>query len=1066
VGNRDNLARFLSWENLDEDQISRMLSPVALQPAAPLPGWASLLVEALEFMHLDSSVLQGQEQPLGSPPGQESFIKYPPPVPFQELFSPFISIFTSKAKYHPCWSRLTSIAQLQLCQGLLQTLARLAGETLYNEFQVWRRRQPFGELALRLAPLGQVRYEIYHAFIRYMLSGGWEKLWSSYPVLARLLGQAALFWIAAQIEMLARLDGDLLRLQAAFTDAAELGQVKEIRPGLSDVHCNGRSVAILGFENGLQVVYKPRPVALEAAWFRLLGWLNEHHSPLKWRTLQVLDMGEYGWLEFVQPDSCLDSDAVGRYYQRVGNLLALLYVLEGTDCHLENLIAAGEYPVMVDSETLLCPKVENPPVEGHYQAYSIAADRLAESVLRVGLLPVWFAGKDPSKLYDISALGGAGGQALPFRRGRWSYLNSDAMQLIYESVSLNSENNLPVLDGAQVYPERYADSILAGFQEMYRYLLDQRKLFLEDGSPLDAFWNLPGRFVFRSTQVYALLLLEARNPKNLQDGVDYSLSLERLGRVFLRQAEQPPGIDLLKYERLSLYCQDVPYFRGRTSSRSLYCDYKQSSKILADYFALSGSEHVRLRLQSLSSEDLRFQSWLAEGSLAAHQMRGEHILTGEPPAGLATVNPIGLNLRAELDPIYQAAFRLADQLVSSAIQAEDSSAAWLCIRLMPPSNRYGILPCGYDLYDGLAGIALYLSALSHLAQVKDIKVVDDQKLRQLSLAALTPLRERILEQFKPGADDLELGTAAGLGGWLYALTRCGHFLEEPGLLEVACQAVDRLTREQIQSDQKWDVISGAAGGILGLLALHRETHHSAALERAIWCGERLLDGQTPVNPAGSAWVINHQRPLAGFSHGAAGIAYALLRLYQVCGESHFLSAAENALSYETAIYRPDHANWPDLRDPQDGAPFNPDQPAYVSAWCHGASGIGLARLGGLPVLDTPAIREDIHAALNTTRRWLGLSAQTPDHPCCGKTGQIELILSAGLQLGQPDWVAEARQYSLQMVKFAEQNGGWRYASFLPRGLYNPGFFNGAAGIGYQLLRLVYPDELPNVLLWE
>jgi lantibiotic modifying enzyme len=42
----------------------------------------------------------------------------------------------------------------------------------------------------------------------------------------------------------------------------------------------------------------------------------------------------------------------------------------------------------------------------------------------------------------------------------------------------------------------------------------------------------------------------------------------------------------------------------------------------------------------------------------------------------------------------------------------------------------------------------------------------------------------------------------------------------------------------------------------------------------------------------------------------------------------------------------------------------------------------------------------------------------------------------------------------------------RYESFLPPGLFNPGFFNGAADVGYQLLRQVYSDDLPNLLLFK
>ena len=51
----------------------------------------------------------------------------------------------------------------------------------------------------------------------------------------------------------------------------------------------------------------------------------------------------------------------------------------------------------------------------------------------------------------------------------------------------------------------------------------------------------------------------------------------------------------------------------------------------------------------------------------------------------------------------------------------------------------------------------------------------------------------------------------------------------------------------------------------------------------------------------------------------------------------------------------------------------------------------------------------------------------------------------------------------QVVARAKQRGNFCYARTLA---YNPGFFQGASAIGYELLRLAYPDQLLSVLLWE
>ncbi len=57
----------------------------------------------------------------------------------------------------------------------------------------------------------------------------------------------------------------------------------------------------------------------------------------------------------------------------------------------------------------------------------------------------------------------------------------------------------------------------------------------------------------------------------------------------------------------------------------------------------------------------------------------------------------------------------------------------------------------------------------------------------------------------------------------------------------------------------------------------------------------------------------------------------------------------------------------------------------MAGWCYGASGIGLARLGGLSILDTPKERYEIEVALETT---LACGLLSLDNLCCGNFGQI------------------------------------------------------------------------------
>jgi lantibiotic modifying enzyme len=65
---------------------------------------------------------------------------------------------------------------------------------------------------------------------------------------------------------------------------------------------------------------------------------------------------------------------------------------------------------------------------------------------------------------------------------------------------------------------------------------------------------------------------------------------------------------------------------------------------------------------------------------------------------------------------------------------------------------------------------------------------------------------------------------------------------------------------------------------------------------------------------GLGWILDlaGPQPLAGFSHGAAGISWALLPLAAATGDERFHQAAREALEYERSLHT-GSASWPDLR---------------------------------------------------------------------------------------------------------------------------------------------------------
>lgn len=186
--------------------------------------------------------------------------------------------------------------------------------------------------------------------------------------------------------------------------------------------------------------------------------------------------------------------------------------------------------------------------------------------------------------------------------------------------------------------------------------------------------------------------------------------------------------------------------------------------------------------------------------------------------------------------------------------------------------------------------------------------------------------------------------------------------------------------------------NGAAGCLGSLISLYRCKPSQPTLAAAIQCGDHLI-AHAQATEHGIGWVLRgvDTKPLSGFSHGVAGIAWALLELCALTGEERFRTAALGAIAYERSLFCPEAGNWFDLRvDETSGHAVNAYQHTCMTAWCNGAPGIGLARLCSLPHLDDSEIRAEINTALKTTlAQGFGMNHSL----CHGDLGNLELTLS-------------------------------------------------------------------------
>jgi type 2 lantibiotic biosynthesis protein LanM len=1078
-GNEEKFTKRLTWDGLDINIIRRGLGTVRLAAHQPLPTWVKTLKLVMQAAAVSLELFEIGDS------GAHRYLNHEEPIAFQEFCLPFIKVAQQKliVQAGSSYSLLTEVAHASLERHLLRRLSYICSKTLKIEFSIFGAFKQSTFTHLLAPPSSSPDIKRYQAFIKQMLQGGLLAFFQEYSVLARLMATATDLWVEANQEFLRRLESDWLTIQQTFQGNANVKnlhttsqeQVVAIEPALSDLHNRGRSVAVLTFASGQKLIYKPKDLGMEVAYFQFLHWLNKQGAkvllPLK--VLKVLNRSTYGWVEYVQHLPCKDKAAAQRYYQRAGMLLCLTYVFGGIDFHNENLIANGEHPVLVDLETLMHPQVrDSRDVSDHAlkseegeAAQILVNQQFYNSVLRSGLLPRWQLESDGQGAYDASGLGDGDEKEVAVPLLKWQNINTDNMGLGCEFVKTVSQTNAPFLAGINLLLSDYLEDFIEGFQQLYQFLMNHRDVILADNGPLAAFAHQPVRFLFRLTRVYASVLNQALDPKLLRDGCERSIELDILSRGLLSSDSKHPFWPLLSVEQQAIEQLDIPLFTARSDSDALTIPLEGDCataphQTIERCFKQPTHSHVISRFQQLSKTDLAQQISFIRGALYARNAGQMH--------RTSTAESIDLNIAAAASftprAMVQQALAIAQELKQVAVHSTDGSASWIGLSYLPDGQRLRLQSLGYGLYDGICGVALFLAALE--------KVTGGAAgLLNLALAALQPLHQYVQESEckQEFAKSIGIGGGTGLGSIIYALVRISQFLHvekllryEHGIatpLQDAKQLASLVTTDLIVADQKFDIISGSAGAILGLIALHKATadkteNHFSALEQAIACGHHLLNHRIASDGGYRAWANKEGKLLTGFSHGAAGIAYALLRLYEITKVPVFLDAAEEAIAYERSVFSPQVGNWPD---------FSLEEPEFMTNWCHGAPGIGLGRLGSLVVLDTNEIRQEIEIALETTQR-LGL--QGIDHLCCGNLGRLEFLLVAAQKLSRPELLEAAQKQANLVVAHAKQKGAFRLIPGLSGSVYSPGFFQGIAGIGYELLRLAYPDQLPSVLLWE
>lgn len=991
-------------------------------------------------------------------------------LPFIDIWLPIQAWAQSKLELNLASSNgslnITDAALESISHGLLRRLCFLSEQALWHKFRQDKELTTFllAHLNVHTLETGSISRSRYKQFVEENRRDGLKSLFSDFPVLARFVGLSIESWIANSTELLRRVQDDIQEISSYFRIPNDL-ELRKIHCDLSDFHQGGRSVAILDLTSSnsdtdneyFRIVYKPKDLRTDKAFQDFLDLLNSKTSLPVLRTVRILERSDYGYMEYVEHQTCASHEELSVFYQNAGRLTFILYLLGCTDCHHENLVAAGEQLLLIDAETLFEPDTQFYSNKYHNSVKLAEPSELRKkfqaSVLRTGLLPRWQIVGPTRLAIDSSALGISAPRQQTYKKKGWLSINTDGMLPGLVESPTELPTSLPIGIGENNPFAHYLDIYCKGFYEQSRALINLRDNWTGSFSIFQAFKGLSRRILVRGTHVYSSLQEHQLKPSALRSSFSQSLVLERLASGFLLEEEKPPYWDIFRYEVKQMNQLDIPLFTHKTDSDLFEVD--SSKPPLSGLIKASGLSLAEDRLNTINTEEIDFQLSLIRGAVRARLSSTELSTAVSMPSEIAPTSNSASNYETRLsaESSHSYAQIIAERILSLAITDKKKNVEWLGMDLSRDCLNVAFGPVGTSLYGGSMGVACLLySLLQRQDSSSPIKYVSDiQKDMYIETinSIIKPLKEILLD---PMQDlrlrwwrDYPLGLA-GTGGMILGL-------QQIGLAKLASDLLASCYSGLFDADNTIDILGGSAGLIGSLISDH--TSHSfdlACMAANHICNMQREDG---------SWqpFRKNMKGLLGFSHGASGCAAALARMHIESSIVRYRDAALKALNYERSYFNQNLKNWPDLRH---------TKPQYMRTWCHGAPGIALARacLWGTALWDD-CIENELNIALYTT----AMSRPAYDHLCCGNLGILAILRI----LTQGPWTLkeEVMEHCTKSIDDIETNAYARFSGdnislrcfFTQEGLISlPGFFNGMSGMGLVLMNTSHANQTVANLL--
>lgn len=704
-----------------------------------------------------------------------------------------------------------------------------------------------------------------------------ENIYINYPVIV-----VDFYYITENT--LAFLKEILFNIKADYKELKDLfninGDLQGIYLGEGDSHLGGKTVTVLKFGEN-KILYKPKTLNIAKSFNNFVSWFNKKTKGLNIKVPNIIIKSEYAYEEFISFSPCKNEKEVKNFYLRMGSILAISYLLNGTDFHMENLVASGEYPVLVDIETLLGKPYyfSLNDLENEFTVFNF--EKLERTLFMPG---VYISGEIGEEGNDFSALGG-GIKKNSYKIESPTGFNSNEFRIEKIDYFLPDSNNLPFFqNGEKVLAENYINEIKEGFYSAYNVFLDNLQEIKEGNLPERLFADNLVRVIFRNTNNYAMILKYARHPDMLSEYLDREKILENMWGM----ENLPP--EIIEAEINDLMKGDVPYFSIDVSTGDIYNSiYKKVLKAEGP----TPLDYLKLTIENISEEKRDKLIDVIEYGIGNYHERKILKLKKEYFYD-ETLND---NLK---DKIYKILKEDVCSIEKESYSFLNNKTWNMLIENSDGSNK--IVPCDHSLYSGKVGILYYLYIYNKFIE-KNIEKKDFYKYEIVKIFKET--KDNIDEFIKSG---FGLGSNISPVFVMQEILKFEHDDELIFEVNLFYERVINILTKELENESKINVdyLNGVSGYLNHLL---RNSFEYKDFEYLL----RLFSAHLEKDD-----ILNQ----AGLAHGISGIALLYARYYSYSKEKKYFDKAIDLFKKEFIAYK-------------DG---------LKNIWCRGYVGMIMARL--------------------------------------------------------------------------------------------------------------------------